>query len=112
MPDTVKSCMLSGSFHAFEAPPPRSIVELFITRLVETGALNRAQMTCNTRDQCKRSFPRDIPLFRNLGLQIAPALSYTIKHKLVSTLGKGYIALGMRLGGGTDTGVLIAAGRE
>src|SRR3970040_413198 len=53
MPGAVKSCMASGGFHPFEAPPPRSIVELFFARLVETGALNRAQMTCNTRDQSK-----------------------------------------------------------
>ena len=81
MPGAVKSCMASGGFHPFEAPPPRSIVELFFARLVETGALNRAQMTCNTRDQTTRSFPRDIPLFRGLGLQIAVALSYTVSPR-------------------------------
>ena len=81
MPDTVKSCMAFGGFHPFEALPPRSIVELFFARLVETGALNRVQLTCNTRDQSKRSFLRDIPLFRGLGLQIALALSYTISPR-------------------------------
>ena len=81
MPNAVKGCMASGSFHPFEAPPPRSIVELFFARLVETGALNRAQMTCNTRDQSKRSFPRDVPLFKGLGLKIAIAISYTISPR-------------------------------
>lgn len=81
MPGAVKSCMASGGFHPFEAPPPRSIVELFFARLVETGALNRAQMTSNTRDQTTRSFPRDIPLFKGLGLQIAAALSYTVSPR-------------------------------
>ena len=81
MPDTVKGCMASGGFHPFEAPPPRSIVELFFARLVQTGALNRAQMTCNTRDQSKRNFPRDVPLFKGLGLQIAIAMSYSISPR-------------------------------
>src|SRR6266540_2952028 len=47
MPNTPKSCMAGGAIQPFEAPPPRSIIELFYRRIVETGALNRAQMTCN-----------------------------------------------------------------
>ena len=78
MPNTVKTCMAGGHILAFEAPPPRSLVELFYTRLVEIGALNRAQLTCNTIDQIKRTFPWIVPLFRKLGLQIVLALSYTV----------------------------------
>ena len=81
MPNTVKSCMTPGVIHPFEAPPPRSIVELFYTRLVETGALNRAQFTCNTFGQIKGAFPWIIPLFRKLGAQISLALSYTISPR-------------------------------
>jgi len=81
MPNTVKSCMTPGVIHPFEAPPPRSIVELFYTRLVETGALNRAQFTSNTFGQIKGAFPWIIPLFRNLGAQISLALSYTISPR-------------------------------
>ena len=81
LPRAVKGCMASNGFHPFETPPPRSVVDLFFKVLVNTGALNRAQMTCNTRDQCKRSFPTTIPMFRNLGLQIALALSYTISPR-------------------------------
>ena len=81
MPNTVKSCMAGAIIHPFEPPPPRSIVELFYSRLVEIGALNRAQMTCNTYGQIKGAFPWTIPLFKNLGLQIALALSYTISPR-------------------------------
>ncbi len=81
MPRTPKACMAGAIIHPFEAPPPRSIVELFFTRLVETGALNRAQMTCNTFGQIKGAFPWIIPFFRGLGLKIALALSYTISPR-------------------------------
>ena len=81
MPNTVKSTMAGAHIVPFEAPPPRSIVELFYTRFVEIGALNRAQLTCNTTDQVKRTFPWIIPVFKKLGLQIAVALSYAISPR-------------------------------
>ena len=81
MPDTVKSCMAPGVLHPFEAPQPWPIVELFYTRLAETGALNRAQIVSNTLDQTKRQFPALVPLFRGLGIQIALALSYSISPR-------------------------------
>lgn len=81
IPNTTKSCMAGGAIHPFEAPPPRSIIELFYSRLVEIGALNRAQMTCNTYGQIESSFPWVIPLFKKLGLQIALAISYTISPR-------------------------------
>jgi len=81
MPRTVKSCMFSAAIHPFDAPPPRSVIELFFARLVETGALNRSQSVANTYDQIRRDFPWQIPLFRNLGLQVAIALSYTISPR-------------------------------
>ncbi len=81
MPNTVKSCMVGYSINPFEAPPPRSILDLFLTRLVETGAWNRAQLICNTLDQGKRSFPWLIPFLKNLGLHVAPAISYTISPR-------------------------------
>ncbi len=73
LPNTVKSCMAGGHLLSFEPPPPRSVVELYFTRLAEIGALNRAQVTSNTFDQIKRSFPWIIPLFKKLGLQVAVA---------------------------------------
>ena len=82
MPNTVKSCMAGGHIHPFEAPPPRSIVELFYTRLVETGALNRAQIDLqHASTRSSAAFPWIIPMFRDLGLQIALALSYTISPR-------------------------------
>ena len=81
MPNTLKSCMAGGGFHPFEPPPPRAVAELFYTRIAAIGALNRAQMSCNTADQIKRSFPWILPIFRNLGMKIVPALSYTISPR-------------------------------
>jgi oxaloacetate decarboxylase alpha subunit len=81
MPNTIKSCPLSAAISPFEAPPPRSIAKLFFTRLVETGAVNRVQLTCNTFGQIKRDFPWAIPVFRELGLRIALAISYTISPR-------------------------------
>jgi oxaloacetate decarboxylase alpha subunit len=81
MPNTIKGCMAGTGIRPFAAASPRSIVELFFARLVETGALNRAQLISNTVDQCKREFPWQIPLLRNLGLQIVVALAYTISPR-------------------------------
>ena len=81
MPRTLKGCPAGAFIVPFEPLPPRSIVELFYTRLVEIGALNRAEVTCNTTDQIRRAFPWIIPLFKKLGLQIAVALSYTISPR-------------------------------
>ena len=81
MPKTVKSCMAGGFILPFEPPPPREMIELFYARVVATGAFNRAQMTSNTIDQIKRTFPWIIPIFRELGVQIVLALSYTISPR-------------------------------
>ena len=81
MPNTVKSCMGNAGIHPFEAPPARAIVELYYSHLVETGALNRIQTSSNTFGQIKNEFPWSIPIFRNLGLQVALALSYTISPR-------------------------------
>jgi oxaloacetate decarboxylase alpha subunit len=81
MPTTVKACMAGGGFHPFEAPPPRAIMKLFYERLAAIGALNRAQMSGNTFGQMETAFPWLIPLFRELGLQVVIALSYTISPR-------------------------------
>jgi len=78
MPNTAKSMMAGAFIVPFEAPPPRSIVELYHALLVEIGALNRVQVTANTLDQIERTLPWVIPMFRQLGLQVAIALSYSI----------------------------------
>ena len=81
MPKTVKGCMAGGFILPFEPPPPREMIELFYARAVATGAFNRAQLTANTVDQIKRTFPWIIPIFRELGVQIVLALSYTISPR-------------------------------
>ena len=81
MPSTIKGCMAGAMINPFEAPPPRPIIELFYSRLAQMNALNRAQMSANTADQIVRTFPWIIPVFKNLGLKIAPALSYTISPR-------------------------------
>ncbi len=81
MPKTPKACMAGGFILPFEPPPPREMIELFYARVVETKAFNRAQLTSNTVDQIKRTFPWIIPIFRNLGVQVVLALSYTISPR-------------------------------
>ncbi len=81
MPKTPKACMAGGFILPFEPPPPREMIELFYERVVETKAFNRAQLTSNTVDQIKRTFPWIIPIFRNLGVQVVLALSYTISPR-------------------------------
>ena len=82
MPKTVKSCMAGAHIILFEAAStPRSIIELYYSRLAGIGALNRVQLMANVMDECKRTFPWVIPMFRKLGLQVAIALCYTISPR-------------------------------
>jgi oxaloacetate decarboxylase alpha subunit len=81
MPHTAKSMMAGAFIVPLEAPPPRSIVELFHARLVDIGALDRVQVTANTFGQIQLAFPWIIPAFKKLGLQIALALSYSISPR-------------------------------
>lgn len=81
MPKTVKGCMAGGFILPFEPPPPREMIELFYARAVATGAFNRAQLTSNTVDQIKRTFPWIIPVFRELGVKVVLALSYAISPR-------------------------------
>jgi oxaloacetate decarboxylase alpha subunit len=81
MPKTVKGCMAGGFILPFEPPPPREMIKLFYARVVAAGAFNRAQLTSNTVDQIKRTFPWIIPIFRELGVQVVLALSYTISPR-------------------------------
>src|ERR1039458_2877799 len=77
MPKTAKGCMAGGFILSFEPPPPRELIKLFYARVVAAGAFNRAQLTSNTVDQIKRTFPWIIPVFRGLGVQVVLNLSYT-----------------------------------
>jgi oxaloacetate decarboxylase alpha subunit len=81
MPNTIKGGMAGGFILPFEPPPPRSLIELYYACLVKTGAFNRAQLTSNTVDQIKRTFPWIIPVFRGMGVRIVLALSYTISPR-------------------------------
>ena len=82
MPKTVKSCMAGAHIILFEAAStPRSIIELYYARLAGIGALNRVQVMANVMDECKRTFPWVIPMFRKLGLQVAIALCYSISPR-------------------------------
>ena len=82
MPRAIKSCMAGAHIILFEAAStPRPVIELYYTVLARIGALNRVQVMCNVMDECKRTFPWVIPMFRKLGLQVAIALSYTISPR-------------------------------
>ena len=81
MPNTTKSVFAGAFILPFELGTPRSIIELYYSHLVEIGVMNRAQITCNTFDQIERALPWIIPMFRNLGVQIVLALSYTVSPR-------------------------------
>ncbi|OGA18308.1 MAG: hypothetical protein A3H32_12895 [Betaproteobacteria bacterium RIFCSPLOWO2_02_FULL_63_19] len=81
MPRTVKGTMAGAYIMPFEAMPPKPLIELYWAHLVKLGALNRVQVTANVTDQSKRVFPWLVPMFRNMGLQIALNLSYTISPR-------------------------------
>jgi len=81
MPDVVKGCMAGGHILSFEAPAPQELVKLLFKCIVATGALNRAQLVSNTFDQTKRNFPWIIPLFKELGLHNAIAISYSVSPR-------------------------------
>lgn len=81
MPHVVKGCMAGGHILSFEAPAPRELVALFFKCIVATGALNRAQLTSNTFDQSTRNFPWVLPLFKELGLKNAIAISYSVSPR-------------------------------
>ena len=81
MPRTQKSAMLGNYILPFELSTPRAIVELYHKCLVDIGVLQRAQTTCNTLDQIDGPFEWVIPMFRDLGLQVVIALSYTISPR-------------------------------
>lgn len=81
MPNTVKTCIGGAYTDPFGARPPRSIIELFFARLVETGALNRILVVSNTIGQIKGPFPWFLPMMKGLGVQICLALSYSISPR-------------------------------
>ena len=81
MPTTVKSVFAGAFILPFELATPRSIIQLYYARLVEIGVMDRAQITCNTFDQIKRALPWIVPMFRDLGVQIVLALSYTVSPR-------------------------------
>ena len=81
MPRAVKSCMAGGTLNPLGAPTPRAIAGLFYERIAANNALDRAQTFANTYGQMEFEFPWTIPMFRNLGMQVAIGLSYTISPR-------------------------------
>jgi len=81
MPKAVKSSMAGTYIYALDPLTPRSMIEFYYAHLVRIGYLNRVQVTSNTFDQTRRSFPWILPVFRNLGLKVVLALSYAISPR-------------------------------
>jgi len=81
MPNTKKSVFAGAFILPFELATPRPIIELYYAHLVAIGAMQRAQITCNTLDQVRRALPWIVPMFRNLGVQVVLALSYTVSPR-------------------------------
>ena len=81
MPVTVKSGFAGAFILPFELATPRSVIELFYSHLIRVGAINRVMITCNTFDQVERALPWIVPFFKNQGMQVALALSYTVSPR-------------------------------
>ena len=81
LPNTTKSGFAGAFILPFELATPRSVIKLYYSHMAKIGVVNRVQVTCNTLDQIKRALPWIIPMFRDLGLQVALALSYTISPR-------------------------------
>jgi oxaloacetate decarboxylase alpha subunit len=81
LPNTTKSGFAGAFILPFELATPRSVIKLYYSHMAKIGVVNRVQVTCNTLDQIKRALPWIIPVFRDLGLQVALALSYTISPR-------------------------------
>ncbi|MDH4189250.1 MAG: hypothetical protein OEW21_03455 [Betaproteobacteria bacterium] len=81
LPRAVKSCMAGGNLNPLGEPSPRAIAQLFYERIAANRALDRAQTFANTYGQMENEFPWTIPMFRNLGMQVAIGLSYTISPR-------------------------------
>jgi oxaloacetate decarboxylase alpha subunit len=81
LPNTPKTGFAGAFIVPFELGTPRSVIRLYYRHLAEIGIINRVQVTCNTLDQVKRALPWIMPLFRELGLKVVLALSYTISPR-------------------------------
>jgi oxaloacetate decarboxylase (Na+ extruding) subunit alpha len=80
---TPKTCMggAGGNLNGFGTPTPPVLGRLFATMLARMGVLNRAQLVANTADQLTRQLPTAVPFVRELGLQLAIGVCYTISPR-------------------------------
>ncbi|HLS49104.1 MAG TPA: hypothetical protein VK024_03855 [Actinomycetaceae bacterium] len=76
---TPTACMYSAyqNLNTFGTPTPPVLGELYTSLMADIGVLDRAQLTANTADQLTRTFPREVPYLKGLGMEIALALAYT-----------------------------------
>lgn len=81
MPNTLKASMGALNLGVFGARPPRVVQELAYRMLSGIIRPYRVQVTCNTSDQLTRTLPREMPLWRDHGIKVALALSYTISPR-------------------------------
>ncbi|MCS7171941.1 MAG: hypothetical protein N0A24_00755 [Armatimonadetes bacterium] len=73
---TPRACMVGTLLRGFEYRAPRSLLRLYLRKIAETKALNRAQMTPNRMDEAEIDFPYMVPLLRELGYQVVVAIAY------------------------------------
>lgn len=81
MPTALKACMAGPKLNPFGAQAHRAVARLFYERLAALGGLNRVQMFANTFGQLQNEFPWTIPMFKDLGFEVAIALSYSISPR-------------------------------
>ncbi len=73
---TPRACMVGTLLRGFEYRAPKSLIRLYLQKIAETKALNRAQMTPNRMDEIEIDFPYMVPLLKELGYQVVVAIAY------------------------------------
>lgn len=82
MPNAKKACMGGTlNLNLFGTPTPPVLGKLFFKILAEMGALQRVQIMSNTHDQIKRDFPALIPAIKDVGMDTAAAICYSISPR-------------------------------
>ncbi|MDE3075584.1 MAG: hypothetical protein KGJ86_09150 [Chloroflexota bacterium] len=81
MPHAVKACMGGGGVGTMGRYSPKALARLFNERIFANGILNRFQMFANTAGQMDSQFPWAIPMCKEIGFQVAIALSYALSPR-------------------------------
>lgn len=61
--------------------PPMAMMKRWYELLTEVAGVGRHHLISNTRDELTVSFPKVVPIMKELGTQVVPAISYTVSPR-------------------------------